>query len=134
MKDVAATIIAVCAACGSDGKEPAMDPNGELPIACVLSALTAEQRARESVLLEEHRRSVREVEEHDDGYSFRYDPDMGLFGRMAELVALEHRCCPFLDFQLQWGRAASDPWLHVRGGARVKSFVRDAFTAKPEDV
>ena len=108
-----------------------MDPNDEIPIACVLSALTAEQREREGVLLKEHLMSVREVKERDDGYSFRYDPDMSLFNRMAELVALEHRCCPFLDFQLQWARAASDPWLHVRGGARVKEFVHDTFTAKP---
>jgi hypothetical protein len=75
-------------------------------------------------------RSRGEVKEQEDGYSFRYDPDLGLFGRMAELVALEHRCCPFLDFQLQWGRAASNPWLHVRGGARVKDFVRKTFTSK----
>jgi hypothetical protein len=70
----------------------------------------------------------REVKDRGDGYSFRYDADISLFGRMAELVAPEHRCCPFLDFQLQWGRAASDPWLHVRGGARVKDFVRETFT------
>jgi hypothetical protein len=131
MKPVAATIIAFVAACGPEGKEPAMDPNDEIPIACVLSALTTEQREREDILLEEHVRSVREVKEHDNGYSFRYGPDMNLFGRMAELVALEHRCCPFLDFQLQWGRAASDPWLHVRGGTRVKDFVRDTFAPKP---
>jgi hypothetical protein len=130
MKEVVATIVALCAACGHEGKETAMDPNDEIPIACVLAALTPEQREREGVLLKEHLTSVREVKERDDGYSFRYDPDMSLFGRMAELVTLEHRCCPFLDFQLQWGRAASDPWLHVRGGARVKEFVRDTFTQK----
>jgi hypothetical protein len=60
----------------------------------------------------------------------RYDPDMSLFGRMAELVAVEHRCCPFLDFQLQWGPATSDPWLHVSGGARVKELVVETFTPK----
>jgi hypothetical protein len=130
MKEVAATIIALCAACGHEGKETAMEPNDEIPIACVLSALTPAQREREGVLLEEHLTSVREVKERDDGYSFRYDPEVSLFGRMAELVALEHRCCPFLEFQLQWGRATSDPWLHVRGGARVKDFVRETFTPK----
>src|SRR5262245_8150063 len=124
MKEVAATIIALGVACRPQGKETAMDPNDEIPIACVLSALTEAQREREHVLLEEHLTSVREVKERDDGYSFRYDPDPTLFGRMAELVALEHLCCPFLDLQLHWPRAASDPWLHVRGGARVKDFVR----------
>jgi hypothetical protein len=130
MKEIAASIIALGAACCSDRKEPVMDPNDEIPIACVLSALTAGQREREDVLLKEHLRSVREVKEWNDGYSFRYDPDVSLFGRMAELVALEHRCCPFLDFQLHWGRGVSDPWLHVRGGARVKGFVLDTFTPR----
>lgn len=102
------------------------DP-AELPIACVLTALTAEQRAREATLLEEHLGAVREVTERDDGYAFRYDADAGLFARMAELVALEHRCCPFLDFELAWARAPSAPWLHIRGGARVKAFVRETF-------
>lgn len=98
-----------------------------LPIACVLTALTADQRAREATLLEEHLGAVREVMERDDGYSFRYGPDAGLFARMAELVALEHRCCPFLDFELAWAHADAAPWLHVRGGARVKAFVRATF-------
>jgi hypothetical protein len=98
MKAVVATIIALGTACGHEGKETTMDPNDEIPIACVLSALTTEQRGREHALVKEHLMSVREVKERDDGYSFRYDPDISLFGRMAELVALEHRCCPFLDF------------------------------------
>lgn len=49
---------------------------------------------------------------------------------MAELVALEHRCCPFLDFELEWARADSAPWLHIRGGARVKDFVLETFAPK----
>lgn len=101
----------------------------EIPIACVLGALDATQRDREAVLLDEHLTSIREVKELDDGYAFRYAADVALFGRMAELVALEHRCCPFLDFELQWSRAA-DPWLQVRGGSRVKSFVLDTFAPK----
>jgi hypothetical protein len=60
-------------------------------------------------------------------YSFRYEPDKALFTRMAEFVALEHRCCPFLDFQFEWGRANAAPWLQIRGGARVKEFVLDTF-------
>lgn len=130
MKEVAATILAVAAACGCDTKDTAVSPNDEIPIACVLTALTQEQREREDVLLKEHLTSMREIKEQTDGYSFRYDPDMALFGRMAELVALEHRCCPFLDFELEWTRGNSSPWLHVRGGVRVKAFVKETFAPK----
>lgn len=98
----------------------------ELPVACVLSALNPDHRRREQALLQEHLASVREVVERDDGYAFRYDPDAGLFARMAELVALEHVCCPFLDFALTWDHGG-DPWLHIGGGARVKDFVLQTF-------
>lgn len=121
--------IAALAACGQ--KEADVTPDDNIPIACVLTALTPEQRDREDVLLKEHIASVQEVLEHDDGFAFRYPPDAALFARMAELVTLEHRCCPFLSFQLEWPRGQSAPWLTVGGGARIKQFVRDTFTLTP---
>ncbi len=96
------------------------------PIACRLDALTPADRAREGALLREHLASVLEAREGDEGFSFRYPGDPALFVRMAELVSLEHRCCPFLDFRLEW-RAEREPWLHVTGGAPAKTFLRDTF-------
>lgn len=119
-------MVLVAAACAQ--KEPTMDPNDTIPIACVLTGLTPEQRDREGVLLHEHLASVQEVREREDGFAFRYPPDAALFARMAELVTLEHRCCPFLVFQLEWGRGDAAPWLTVTGGARVKDFVSDTFS------
>lgn len=103
----------------------------DVPIACVLNALTPQERAREAALLGEHLASVRETRERDDGYSFRYPSDPALFQRMAELVTLEHRCCPFLDFRLEWAGEEEAPWLHVTGGARVKEFVAETFGERP---
>ena len=97
------------------------------PIACVLSALTPAERVREGELLEEHHASIRERRERPDGYSYRYPTDPALFSRMAELVTLEHRCCPFLDFQLEWAGTEETPWLHITGGAQVKPFVAETF-------
>lgn len=99
----------------------------EIPIACVLGALTPAQREREGVLLEEHLGAIQEVREREDGFSFRYPADPELLGRMAELVGLEHMCCPFLDFQLEWMGRAEAPWLHVTGGERIKPFVANTF-------
>ncbi len=126
---VAATVLAATA-CGCESNSTKTSEHDEIPIACVLTALTRDQREREGVLLQEHLASVREVKEREDGYSFRYDPDMSLFARMAELVTLEHRCCPFLNFELEWAGANANPWLHIRGGARVKEFVVETFAPK----
>lgn len=99
----------------------------EVPIACRLDALTAAERGREAELLREHLASVVETRERHDGYAFRYSSDPALFARMAELVSLEHRCCPFLDFGLEWAGTEDAPWLRITGGARVKSFVSRTF-------
>jgi hypothetical protein len=103
----------------------------EIPIACRLDGLTADDRAREGVLLEEHLASFVEVREDEAGYSYRYASDPARFARMAELVALEHRCCPFLTFSLEWPGADADPWLRIGGGARVKPFVAGTFGDTP---
>jgi|GEM_PF-4842267 len=109
---IAASLVA--AACGCDGKSATKVSEDEIPIAWDLGALTQEQRDREDVLLKEHLASVRETKEQDDGYSFRYDPGIALFMRMAEFVALEHLCCPFLAFPDSAPRAGSSS-----GGART---------------
>jgi hypothetical protein len=107
-------------------KSPATERD-QIPVACVLTALSPDQRKRESILLGEHRAARQETRERSDGYSYRYPPDIDLFVRIAELVALEHRCCPFLDFQLEWQGGEAAPWLHVTGGDRAKEFVSQTF-------
>ena len=102
----------------------------QIPIACRLNALTSAERAQEGVLLQEHLSVALEIRERADGYSFRYPSDPAVFARMAELVSLEHRCCSFLNFQLEWIGAQDSPWLHITGGARVKSFLADTFAAR----
>ncbi len=103
----------------------------DIPIACRLEALTPDERARESALLREHLAAFVEVRERGDGYSYRYPDDPALYVRMAELVALEHRCCPFLTFVLEWPGAEAVPWLHISSGERVKAFVAGTFGAAP---
>jgi hypothetical protein len=127
-----ALFVAAIATGACEPKEANMDPEDNIPIACVLSALTHEQREREGVLVREHMAFVQEVREHADGFAFRYPADIALFVRIAELVALEHRCCPFLTLQLEWSRGPqAAPWLNITGGARIKEFVRSTFAPTP---
>lgn len=121
-------LLSSTAACYPEGPEMT---TADLPsIACRLDALTPAQRAREGELLEQHLAATLEVRERDDGFSFRYTADVAQFSRLAEFVGLEHLCCPFLDFQLEWAGAEESPWLHVTGGPRVKEFVESTFTRR----
>ncbi len=123
----AVLLVATTTSCAKNGVTMEETTKNQLPVACALSALTPEERTREGELLEEHLASIRERRERPDGYSYRYPNDAALFSRMAELVSLEHRCCPFLDFRLEWAGAEETPWLHILGGARVKPFVAETF-------
>ncbi len=102
----------------------------EIPIACRPQSLTAAERAREELLLEEHLGAVLETRDTPNGQSYRYSTDPALFVRMAELVSLEHRCCPFLDFALEWRGPDEAPWLHITGSARAKEFIAETFAPR----
>ncbi|MGH7337567.1 MAG: hypothetical protein ACREI7_08320 [Myxococcota bacterium] len=127
------SLLAAAAAWSTAACSDAAEAVNEVPITCRPDALTPAEREREEVLVGEHLASVRETRELLDGYAFRYGSDPALFARMAELVGLEHRCCPFLDFELEWRGASADPWLRITGGARVKEFLADAFGSGARD-
>ena len=98
------------------------------PIACRLDALTATERAREGELLHAQMGAVEEVRELPDGYAYRFAASDGLFRQTAERITLEHRCCPFLSFSLEWA-GDSVPWLHVTGRDGAKEFLEATFGA-----
>ncbi len=96
------------------------------PIACNLSVFSRAERTRHLQLIAMLKEKVVDFRETQDGYAFRYGPD--LLAPLAEWTTLETRCCPFIDFQLelepQPGGAA---WLRLRGDAMVKEFISTEF-------
>ena len=68
------------------------------PITCSLT--TAEFRNREAKFLAQFRSAVVEVEELQEGYSFRLPSDAKWIMLVAELIVAERECCPFLTFEL----------------------------------
>src|SRR2546428_4596566 len=65
------------------------------PIACDLSALSSDQRTRLREVRSQLRPMVREVRDLPDGYAFLLSAPEGSLVRVAELIELERRCCPF---------------------------------------
>ncbi|HZR80961.1 MAG TPA: hypothetical protein VFD92_07680 [Candidatus Binatia bacterium] len=89
---------------------------------CRLDALDPGERARHAELLASLRAAVDEVSERGDGFRFRLRADPEAFARVAEWVGLERRCCPFLDFALEW-RAGAAPHLDLMGEPAAKAFL-----------
>ena len=85
------------------------------PVACDMSALSAEQRGRQRELIERLRTDAREVRELEDGYAFAHSPDRDVLLALAEFVANERLCCPFFEFGLTVGRDGGPAWLRITG-------------------
>ena len=92
----------------------------EVPLACNLVALTAEQRERQRALIGLLRADVKEVRELEDGYAFGHTPDRSVLLAMAEFVANERLCCPFFEFGLTVERDGGPVWLRITGEGEAK--------------
>ena len=90
--------------------------------ACRIDTLDRPQRQRQQELLALMRRRALGQDELPDGYAFRLPADPVLFQQAAEWVSLERRCCPFVQFALDW---KEDDTVSVRftGVPGVKPFL-----------
>lgn len=98
-----------------------------IPIACVPSAMTTEQRKTYQGLLAEMSKSYQEVSELPNGFAVCFPAEPSIIMKLAEFIALERLCCPFLNFGLQVepNRPVS---LHLTGPDGVKEFLKVTFT------
>lgn len=87
----------------------------EIPLACDMSALTAEQRERQRMLSHRLRDDALEISELEDGYAFAHSPHKDALAAMAEFVANERLYCPFFGFAIMVGREGGPAWLRITG-------------------
>ena len=99
------------------------------PAACSLT--TAEFRDREATLLAQFRSAVIEIEELREGYAFRLPGDRQLIGLIAELIAAERECCPFLAFEVSALPNMGPVIVRANGPVGTKEFLKSVL-CKPE--
>ena len=91
----------------------------EVPIACNLKALTADQRQEMARLADHAVKAVADSKELPDGYSFRLNLPLS---DVANWVDLWRRCCPFYEFAIDVHGADGTIWLTLRGRPGVKEY------------
>ena len=97
-------------------------------ISCNLGALSPEQMRREQELLTEFQSSRTHPRPIDNGYRFEVPADPKALARLGEFLALERRCCPFLQFDLAIHSGAGPVTLDVYGeDPSVGDFIRNTF-------
>ncbi|MGE5277673.1 MAG: arsenic resistance N-acetyltransferase ArsN2 [Acidobacteriota bacterium] len=99
--------------------------HAEKALACRLDALTPAERSRHAALTKELRSAARSVVGLPRGYAFLFPDDSASARRVVEWVALEYRCCPFLEFELVLGETGEPIVLNLTGREGVKEFLAE---------
>ena len=103
----------------------------QMPLACNSKAISATERPRYKELLGNLKLAVRERRELPDGYSFRLDERTVSLKDMAEWAGMERRCCPFLNFNLEFAGGETNLWLTLKGPTGVKLFLDAELAIEP---
>ena len=95
------------------------------PLACDMTAIPAEQRPIHLAASRKLFSQIQETRESADGYHFRFTNDADILSGLAEFVALERLCCPFLSFAIEVEPENGPIWLRLSGREGVKAFIKE---------
>jgi hypothetical protein len=101
------------------------DDSQSLPVAC---SLTPDQmRDRQGSLIPALLGRAVSISPIDEGYRLELKSDSGTLKAIAEMIAAESQCCPFLQFNLLVPPAQADVVLTVSGPPGTRAFLDSLF-------
>jgi hypothetical protein len=93
-------------------------------LVCDLSTLTDDQRIRLIEVSAEVFGAAGEVRELPNGFALAYrDASAELISKMAEFIAYDRLCCPFLEHAMVSEAAGGRTWLKITGGQGAKEVI-----------
>jgi hypothetical protein len=102
-----------------------MAGKNQSPLACDMTAIPAEQRARHLEKSRELFSEIEETRELSDGYEFRFADELNVLQRLVDFVSVEKLCCPFLWFEIEVEPENGPVYLRLTGREGVKEFIRE---------
>lgn len=97
------------------------------PLACDLTVLTPEERGRHAQLWSHLRTLAPLPTPTSHGLTFSFESSTPLAQDLAELAALELRCCPFLQISIRFEPAGGPLSFELGGGEQVHAFLEAGF-------
>ncbi|MGI8918186.1 MAG: hypothetical protein ACR2H6_06250 [Pyrinomonadaceae bacterium] len=97
----------------------------EIPIACNLTS--SELRRRRAEVLPLIKAAVTDVKEIEGGYKYAFKSTPERIAQLANLVQLEHECCPFIRFCLTIEPGDGPLLLELTGPDGTKDFLKALF-------
>ena len=100
--------------------------NTETALVCNMGVFTPEQREAHILNTTQLIQSLQNIQELENGYEFLFPGDAVLIAQIAEFIANERLCCPFLEFTLHVH--ANEPTaLRLTGPIGTQEFLRSEF-------
>jgi hypothetical protein len=99
--------------------------NAEIPIACYLT--DKQLQARRKNYLEKAAESLIDSAELSDGFVYRFPLGESTLQNLAEIIDLERKCCPFLNFRLILEAGSDFVSLELTGAEGTKEIVKSLF-------
>jgi hypothetical protein len=96
-----------------------------LPVACSLTDSELQERRRE--VLGQAKAAMIGMKETESGFLYQFSASSERITALANLIALEHQCCPFLSFRLTVEPGEAPVSLELSGPQGTKKFLTMLF-------
>jgi hypothetical protein len=101
--------------------------NSTTPLACNMNVFTPIQREAHIQTTTKLIRAIQSVQEVENGYEFLFPNRTEFISKIAEFIANERLCCPFLEFTLNVGSHSEPISLSLNGPIGTQEFLRAEF-------
>ena len=101
--------------------------NSTTPLACNMNVFTPIQREAHIKTTIELIRAVQGVQEVENGYEFSFPNKTEFISKIAEFIANERLCCPFLNFTLHVPANSETLSLALTGPLGTQEFLQAEF-------
>lgn len=99
--------------------------SAQIPIVCALTDNQLQKRRRD--FLDKAAESLIDSAELENGFRFRFLLKDSILQDLAEIIDLERKCCPFLNFSLNLEAGNDFVSLELTGAEGTKEIVRELF-------
>jgi hypothetical protein len=101
--------------------------NAQIPLACNMDVFTPEQREHHIGVTTQLVKTIQRVREIQNGYEFLFPNESQYISGIAEFIANEQLCCPFLEFGLTVRSSEPSIILALTGPVGTQEFLRVEF-------
>jgi hypothetical protein len=101
--------------------------NSEIPLTCNMDVFNREQREDHIRVTTELVKAMQNIREIQNGYEFVFPNESQYITGIAEFIANERLCCPFLEFGLNVKSNDPSISLSLSGPVGTQEFLRAEF-------